>query len=134
MDTPSITCKPELTTGDSQEVPLKIPSVTIKTTEKPKVNALTTPLPTTTTTTTKIPSNTVERIYVSSSTVNSSVNQSQPNPAMYLKEESVNYRKIENPIYVDEIEYTCFKMDYKGTINTLFFKINLLFEIYFSER
>lgn len=122
MDTPSITCMHQITEGDSKEVPPKIPSVTIKTTDTPRVNTSTTPLPVKlTTTTTQIPSTTIVPISVSSSTVNNSLIQSKPNSAMYTKEESVNYRRIENPMIVDAIEYSCFKMDYEGTIKFYFF-------------
>lgn len=120
MDTPSITCK--ITKDDSEKVPPKISFVTTKSTEIPIINNSTTPLPIKlTTTTTKIPSTIIvdiKPISVSSSNKNSSVAQSQPNSDMYLKKESVNYRKIEHVMVDDEIEYTCFKMDYEGKNST----------------
>lgn len=69
-----------------------------------------------TTTTTKIPSINS----VSSSIVNSSVVQSQLNSATDLKESSVNYRKIDQVMVEDTIEYTCFKMDYKCKISIFY--------------
>lgn len=110
MDTPSITCMHQLSNGDSEEVLLTIPPVTIKATEKPRVNTSTTTLPVklTTITTTIVP------ISVSSPKFNSSLVQPQPSPSMYLKKESVSYRKIDIPMVVDAIEYTCLKMDYKS--------------------
>lgn len=118
MNTPSITCKDHLNARDSKDVSTKMPSVMIKTTEKPQITISTTLLPvklTTTFTTTSIADLHIKPISNNTAKVNNTMSNSYKD----FDEESVSNRKIEHLMVEDEILYTCFKLDYATGITKL---------------